>query len=83
MYDIGYDLKMAFEDGYRVGVEATQPRWISVDDILPEKNIEVMVCDKGGLFGTAYYDSVGWHSSNTCYRITHWMPLPEPPKEGE
>ena len=28
-FDIGYDLKMEFEDGYRVGVEATQPRWIS------------------------------------------------------
>lgn len=64
-------------------LEARAPRWISVEDDLPEKDTEVMVYDKGGLFGTAYYDRVGWHSSNTCYRITHWMPLPKLPKDGE
>ena len=79
-FDIGYDLKMAFEDGYRVGVEATQPRWISVDDILPDKGSEVLLCDKGGVIGVGYYTGT-WYSCNTPYRITHWMPLPEAPKE--
>lgn len=64
-------------------LEAKTPRWISVEDDLPEKDTEVMVYDKGGLFGLAYYDSAGtWHSYATCYRITHWMPLPEAPEEG-
>lgn len=79
-FDIGYDLKMAFEDGYRVGVEATQPRWISVDDILPDKGSEVLLCDKGGVIGVGYYTGT-CYSCNTPYRITHWMPLPEAPKE--
>ena len=35
-FDIGHDLKMAFEDGYRAGVEAAQPKWISVEERPPE-----------------------------------------------
>ena len=35
--------------------------------------------------GNEYLDehsTVGWVWSNNCKDITHWMPLPEPPKEG-
>lgn len=63
-------------------LETRAQRWIRVEDDLPEKDTEVMVYDKGGLFGLAYYDSAGtWHSYATCYRITHWMPLPKAPEE--
>ena len=61
-------------------LEAAQPRWISVDDILPDKGSEVLLCDKGGVIGVGYYTGT-WYSCNTPYRITHWMPLPEAPKE--
>ena len=42
-FDIGHDLKMAFEDGYQAGVEATQPKWISVEERLPEDEVDVLV----------------------------------------
>ena len=45
--DIGHDLKMAFEDGYQAGVEAAQPKWISVEERLPEKPCSVLVSVHG------------------------------------
>ena len=42
-FDIGNDLKMAFDDGYRAGVEAAQPKWISVEERLPDDNVDVLV----------------------------------------
>lgn len=66
-------------------LEAKIPRWISVDERLPEKrgtylcNYEfeesgriVMSCD--------YLGSERWSFMQSS--ITHWMQLPEPPKEG-
>ena len=29
---IEHDLKMAFDDGYQAGLEAAQPKWISVGE---------------------------------------------------
>ena len=46
-FDIGHDLKIAFEDGYRAGVEAAQPKWISVEEQLPEPNTTVLLIAHG------------------------------------
>lgn len=46
-FDIGHDLKMAFEDGYQAGVEAAQPKWISVEERLPEPNTTVLLIAHG------------------------------------
>ena len=46
-FDIGHDLKIAFEDGYRAGVEAAQPKWISVEERLPEPNTTVLLIAHG------------------------------------
>lgn len=59
--------------------------WISVKDRLPEEEKEVL-CYLGNALGKGlivafrrhgdwYFD--GWK----CPTVTHWMPLPEPPKE--
>lgn len=61
-------------------LEARAPRWISVDDIVPDKDSEVLVCDKNGAIGVGYYTGT-WYSCNTPYRITHWMPLPKAPED--
>lgn len=66
--------------------------WISVEDKLPElknfgnyKNSEWVLCSNGEyVFINLYcYTGSGWydlHSPISEDRITHWMPLPEPPK---
>ena len=94
---------------------AQVPRWISVDERLPEKIEAVNIVwvnrqpvsyyahikDKP-FTGTGYYHNgkwwwysatcedylkeYGWNEFDLvdeCIEITHWMPLPEPPKEGE
>lgn len=53
--------------------------WISVNDRLPEKHVGVLVYN-----GSIHEDFIC--SSGYFYDtldVTHWMPLPEPPKESE
>lgn len=54
--------------------------WISVDERLPERNGRYMThCKIEGksLVCILYYCNVGGFNEGT---VTHWMPLPEPPK---
>ena len=57
--------------------------WISVVDRLPEKNTTVIAADDNGIVFQCLYAYDGWDlwERNTV-NITHWMPTPEPPKEG-
>ena len=64
------------------------PEWISVKDRLPEGWV-LSFC-RGKAVDVLKYDSQMqcWDSQypKHCYRsgyVTHWMPLPEPPKEDE
>lgn len=112
-------------------IEAAQPRWISVNDRLPDNEVDVLVCvtrkhysdpskyirfvakafhtdgktntkHSGYIWSTWYTDMdydeeadayiipEGWWESVEYEDefsavddfITHWMPLPEPPKEA-
>ena len=63
-------------------------RWIPVAERLPEHGKVVLVCGKRGAVYTAWcnslYKNPGWHKLNSRNHYcdpTHWMPLPEPPKE--
>ena len=58
----------------------TVQEWISVDDRLPDKSMRCLVYTKrGGCCGydITYYNQ-GFYSEYS--EVTHWMPLPEPPK---
>lgn len=64
--------------------------WISVKDRVPEKHKKVLWCGvKGGLFIGEYHDpflcgAVIAKDSRGHFRdVTHWMPLPELPKESD
>ena len=67
------------------------PRWIPVTERLPELHEEVLVCNEEyGLSGlgfatVAVWDGTDWietwDRSTAIHCVTHWMPLPEPPKE--
>lgn len=67
-------------------------KWISVEDRLPElekyklsKLVLAWIPDHGRCFALRYDNGKGeqWFSGGVEQPdITHWMPLPEPPKEG-
>lgn len=62
-------------------------KWISVKERLPELHTKVLCCGrKGGRFiaetstwgeGCLYWTK---RDGKGCPEVTHWMPLPEPPK---
>ena len=61
------------------------PQWISVKERLPRNYIEVMVFD--AIDRSIFLGAIGYSGEweipgfRTCrFNITHWMPLPEPPK---
>lgn len=65
--------------------------WISVEDRLPEFHEPLLFFadDKNGaMLGMFYrnshkFISYGRYTESTYYKadVTHWMPLPEPPKD--
>jgi hypothetical protein len=71
-------------------------RWISVDDKLPiehgpvlcyarsttgEGNFRILGTLRNGEFWFLQVDGTQFSFPNLCLEVTHWMPLPEPPKE--
>ena len=83
-------------------LEESVPRWISVNERLPELYQNVLVhyndlhCVEPHNFAVAYRQNGTdefipgkhiWHVDSSPLEldgsdVTHWMPLPEPPKEG-
>lgn len=64
--------------------------WISVKDRLPEDRVPVLTYGRKGSIGIEFVTDCsrtghGIYFYARCgdYKPTHWMPLPEPPKEGE
>ena len=68
-----------------------QTTWISVKDRLPPRNGNYLVVTEGLGFFRGCTDIKILYFYNGCFKlddkdvyymnITHWMPLPEPPKE--
>ncbi len=56
-------------------------RWIPVEERLPETRDPVLTLWVSGMQSVKQYDEQ--HCWNTGAQVTHWMPLPEPPKEVE
>ena len=59
-------------------------KWIPVTERLPDTEDRVLVCckTKKGLqtINMAYLFNGTWHGQGSMSGVTHWMPLPEPPK---
>lgn len=70
-------------------ISAASPKWISVKDRLPEDDGEVLACNGNDAF-IAHCEGDYWavyllNTEDDCYeqhvvKVTHWMPLPEPPE---
>lgn len=65
------------------------PRWIPVTERLPEQGKRYLVIRFDEVTKTQFIDIL-WHDAHDLwwnrlykgqYNVTHWMPLPEPPKE--
>lgn len=76
----------ATEQAYKNGYEAGKPKWISVEERLPEDGAIVL-----GYMVSRDYRTIKWKNNTQRWEgllldyakefVTHWMPLPEPPKE--
>ena len=63
---------------YNVGYRKQE--WISVDERLPERWVMVLVCCDD-IISTDFIASTGrWYEHIDHNSVTHWMPLPQPPK---
>ena len=65
----------------------TAQEWVSVKDRLPEEKVNCIVyyqhayCDNDGYWAIGFCFSDGEKFRiDLLYKVTHWMPLPEPPK---
>lgn len=68
-------------------LEANQPKWIGVKEMFPKHKqvvlayvdpcVEIVQWNEADEMWEAY---AGWFKLDS---VTHWMPMPEPPKEGE
>lgn len=64
--------------------EQEQRRWIPVTERLPDPFERVIVCRDDGKVEQGCKDIRDWWKvyGTRTKQVTHWMPLPEPPKEG-
>ena len=65
--------------------QARAQAWISVEERLPELNKEVLVAWSNSSVGIARhikdeFEPTEWDTYGSHVNITHWQPLPEPPK---
>ena len=67
-----------------------KPRWISVEDMMPEEFVSVLVYMPGEnplpTVHEGYFvkDANKWYSNffdRSLDEVTYWMPMPEPPEE--
>lgn len=76
---------MIIQDLRRENAElrASAPKWISVEDRLPEQGEEAICIAADGDMMIGKYTEWGWMFPCYFEELTHWMPIPEPPKEVE
>ena len=61
-------------------LRARVQEWISVDDRLPEQGEEAICIAADGDMMIGKYTEWGWMFPCYFEDLTHWMPLPQPPK---
>ena len=72
---------------YLISNGVTVQEWISVNDRLPEEKVNCIVhykhdyCNNDGYWaiGFCFYDGEKFRI-DLGYKVTHWMPMPEPPE---
>lgn len=92
----GFPCDKGYHDGVKRGIEISTPKWIPVTERLPDfegmclcmrksysnekiRYQEIMYFDFDEQAFCSNVDGIFVADGN----VTHWMPLPEPPKDGE
>lgn len=91
------DRLAAYEDTGLIPEEVQQMRWIPVEERLPEENVTVLAFNADphaekyvlARYRTVVYLGCYWCQFDqeydswcaSCWKVTHWMPLPKVPKE--
>ncbi len=84
-----YDGMDEVNEACRMGMEALErTRWIPCSERLPHDVSRCLVCRYDYVTKTRFIDilwfesGIWWDGSHGGdYAVTHWMPLPKPPKE--
>jgi hypothetical protein len=77
--------EQAYKNGYEQGKKDAADnnvdrKWISVKDRLPEYG-QLVIVYSGGVLSPHVFAQHFWREDfNDWAHITHWMPLPQPPK---
>ena len=95
---LAFDRLAAYEDTGLTPEEVQQMRWIPVEERLPEENVTVLAFNADphaekyvlARYRTVVYLGCYWCQFDqeydswcaSCWKVTHWMPLPQPPKEA-
>lgn len=64
-------------------LQAAEQKWISVEERLPPAYESVITANKNGDVRWNFLLNTKHNTWFNGYHITHWMPLPAPPKEVE
>lgn len=85
--------EQAYKNGYEKGYAAGKPKWSPVSEGLPDGECLAISMKPGfgykeQLVGCIWFDDITdeyiCECDGVCLNsVTHWMPMPEPPKEGE
>ena len=72
--------KMSKALGMAISALREQPRWVSVEERLPEEDGFYLVYGPFIYRDTKWYDRRNFSQYFWKHDVTHWMPLPEPPE---
>lgn len=74
-----------YKDGYEAGKRDAASQWRRVEERLPDDSREVIIFTASKIIGVGSFIRPNWYQwysgGGLPVDVTHWMPLPEPPKE--
>ena len=80
-YDEGHQIRLT---DAQWALLRNQPRWVPVEERLPECDVPVLAWDMTEQSWRIAYRDGTWYmvgfDDDTAICVTHWMPLPEPPR---